>query len=203
VKLKSIFGILLLLLSIHSYGQFLNITDFGAKEGANVNNAVAIQKAIDSCAVKGGIVLVPPGKYYTGTIYLKSNVTLSVMKGAELIGSPDLKAYPVNVVSVKTRPPHRSTWPSMPSRALIYADAASHISITGEGTLNGNGRNKAFQTKDDDPNRPKLIMFVGCRDVNVRDIHLMNSAFWMQHYFACDGVRISGVTVFNHGNLNK
>jgi polygalacturonase len=147
--------------------------------------------------------LVPPGKYYTGTVYLKSNVTLSVMKGAELIGTPDLKDYPSNTVSVKTRPPHRPSWPSMPSRALIYADGVSHISITGEGTINGNGTANAFKTKDDDPNRPKLIMFVGCRDVTVRDIHLMNSAFWMEHYFACDGVRISGITVFNHGNLNN
>ncbi|MDF2432238.1 MAG: hypothetical protein JWP44_1869 [Mucilaginibacter sp.] len=203
MKLKLIFSILIVLFYNCTYAQFLNIVTFGAKEGSNVNNAVAIQKTIDKCAEKGGIVLIPPGKYYTGTIYLKSNVTLSIMKGAELIGSPYLKDYPVNSVSAKTRPPHRPNWPSMPSRALIYADGASHISIIGEGTINGNGRSKDFQTQDDDPNRPKVIMFVACKDVNVRDIHLMNSAFWMQHYFACDGVRISGISVYNHGNLNN
>ncbi|MFL9485104.1 glycoside hydrolase family 28 protein [Chitinophagaceae bacterium LWZ2-11] len=203
MKLKPIFSILTVLCCNFIYGQTFNIVSFGAKEGSSVNNAAAIQKAIDKCAIKGGIVLVPPGIFYTGTIYLKSNVTLSVMKGAELIGSPYLKDYPVNTISVKTRPPHRPNWPSMPSRALIYADAATHISIVGEGTINGNGKSKDFQTADDDPNRPKVIMFTGCKDVNVRDVHLMNSAFWLQHYFACDGVRITGITVFNHGNLNN
>lgn len=203
MKLKLFFAGLGVLFCSCTRGQSLNIVSFGAKEGSDLNNAPAIQRAIDKCAAKGGVVLVPPGKFYTGTIYLKSNVTLTVMKGAELIGTPNLKDYPQNTVSVKTRPPHRPNWPSMPSRALIYADGVDHISITGEGTINGNGRSKDFQTKDDDPNRPKVLMFVGCKDVNVRDIHLINSAFWLQHYFACDGVRISGVTVFNHGNLNN
>ncbi len=125
------------------------------------------------------------------------------MKGAELIGTPHLKDYPENKISVKTRPSHRPQWPYMPSRAIIYADAAEHISITGEGTINGNGKSSEFKTADDDPRRPKLIMFVGCKDVNVQDIHLMNSAFWMQHYFACDGVKIRSISVFNHGNLNN
>ncbi|WP_316823950.1 glycoside hydrolase family 28 protein [Pedobacter miscanthi] len=203
MKNKLIGAFVALLLSTSSFAQVLNIVSFGAKEGSNLNNAKAIQNAIDKCAQKGGIVLVPPGKYYSGTIYLKSNVTLSVMKGAELVGSPFLKDYPVNTVSAKTRPPHRPQWPSMPSRALIYADGQSHISITGEGTINGNGLSKEFKTRDDDPNRPKMIMFVACKDVNVRDIHLRNSAFWLQHYFACDGVRITGVNVYNHGNLNN
>lgn len=203
MKLKKLTIIPFIILAVHSYSQSTDITRFGAKEGENVNNAAAIQKAIDKCAIKGGIVLVPPGKYYTGTIILKSNVTLSVMKGAELIGTPSLKDYPENKITVKTRPPHRPQWPSMPSRALIYADAAEHISIIGEGTINGNGKSREFKTADDDPRRPKLIMFVGCRDVNVQDVHLMNSAFWMQHYFACDGVKIRGISVFNHGNLNN
>jgi polygalacturonase len=199
----SLFTAPLLLISVYSRSQSLDITRFGAKEGSNLNNAAAIQKAIDKCAVKGGVVLIPPGKYYTGTIHLKSNVTLSLMKGAELIGTPNLRDYPENTISVKTRPPHQPQWPSMPSRALIYADAAEHISIIGEGTINGNGKAREFKTQDDDPRRPKLLMFVGCRDVNIRDIHLINSAFWMQHYFACDGVKISGISVYNHGNLNN
>ena len=201
--ISTILSTFLILLSIDGYCQSIDITKFGAKEGDDVNNALAIQKAIDQCSRKGGVVLVPPGRFYTGTIVLKSNVTLSLMKGAEIIGTPHLKDYPENTISVKTRPPHRPQWPSMPSRALIYADAAENISIIGEGTINGNGKASEFKTQDDDPRRPKLIMFVGCKDVNIRDIHLMNSAFWMQHYFACDGVKISGISVYNHGNLNN
>jgi polygalacturonase len=203
MKLNLLFSMLSLFFYSYSCGQSLNVVDFGAEEGSDVNNASAIQKAIDRCAIKGGVVLVPPGKFYTGTIRLKSNVTLSLMKGAELIGSPHLKDYPENPISVRTRPPHRPQWPSMPSRALIYADTGSNISIIGEGTINGNGKSPEFKTKDDDPRRPKVIMLVGCKNVEVRDIHLLNSAFWMQHYFACDGVKIIGVSVYNHGNLNN
>lgn len=81
MKLKNLIILPLVILTTQSYCQLFDITKFGAKEGENVNNATAIQKVIDRCAIKGGIVLVSPGKYYTGTIILKSNVTLSVMKG--------------------------------------------------------------------------------------------------------------------------
>lgn len=184
-------------------GQYYDITRFGAKAGVAVNNAPAIQKAIDKCARTGGTVVIPPGRFQSGTIRLRSHVTLRVENGAVLLGSPFLKDYPVNRVSVRTRPPHKPNWPAMPSRALIYADSAQQVSIDGEGTIDGNGASPEFLTQDDDPNRPKLLMFVGCRNVSVQHVLLTNSAFWMQHYFACDGVTIHGLRVYNHNNLNN
>lgn len=75
--ISTFFTALLFFFPAPSFCQSFDITKFGAKEESNINNAVAIQKAIDKCTIKGGVVLVPPGKFYTGTIILKSNVSLN------------------------------------------------------------------------------------------------------------------------------
>jgi polygalacturonase len=90
----------------------------------------------------------------------------------------------------------------MPSRALIYADSVENIGIVGEGTIDGNGKSPAFITEDDNPNRPKLIFIVNCKRVKVENLRFQNTAFWLQHYFACDGVYIKGLNIYNHGNKN-
>lgn len=76
--------------------QDTNIVDFGAKSDGVTINTEAIQKAINQTAVKGGTVLIPQGEFLSGTIYLKSNVTLYIQKGGMLKGSPNLKDYPEN-----------------------------------------------------------------------------------------------------------
>jgi polygalacturonase len=191
-----------LCIQYNGYGQDTNIKDFGALADGITINTSAIQKAIDQTAVKGGRVVIPQGEYLSGTIYLKSNVTLYIEKGGMLKGSPHLKDYPENTPSVSGMKPHRAFWKSMPSRALVYADNLDNISLLGEGTIDGNGLSPAFVTKDDDPNRPKLIFVVNCRNVRVQNLRFQNTAFWLQHYFACDGVIIRGLNIYNHGNKN-
>jgi hypothetical protein len=199
---KSQFYLLFLFISVFSQAQDTNILDFGAKADGATINTMAIQKAIDQTAIKGGTVTIPQGEFLSGTIYLKSNVTIAIKKGGMLKGSPNLMDYPENTPSVKGMKPHRAFWKSMPSKALIYADNVDNIGLTGEGVIDGNGTSPTFLTKDDDPNRPKLIFVVNCRKVRVENLKLQNSAFWLQHYFACDGVTIKGLTIYNHGNKN-
>src|SRR6266567_503515 len=71
-----------------------NVRDYGAKgDGATLDTA-ALNKAIEACATAGGgQVLVPPGKYLTGTVHLKSDVTLMLEAGATILGTPDLDQY--------------------------------------------------------------------------------------------------------------
>jgi Glycosyl hydrolases family 28 len=199
---KPYLSCLFLWLTTFVQAQDTNITDFGAKSDGTTINTEAIQKAIDQTAVKGGRVVIPQGEFLSGTIYLKSNVTLYIQKGGMLKGSPNLKDYPENTPSVKGMKPHRAFWKSMPSKALVYADNADNIGLMGEGIIDGNGKSPAFLTKDDDPNRPKLIFVVNCRKVRVENLRFQNTAFWLQHYFACDGVIIKGLNIYNHGNKN-
>src|SRR4051794_26402326 len=77
-----------------------NVRDYGAVADGKQLDTVALNKAIDACAAagggkggRGGQVLIPPGKYLTGTVHLKSNVAIVLDAGAELIGTPDLDRY--------------------------------------------------------------------------------------------------------------
>jgi polygalacturonase len=205
MKIKALYFQFLLVFFFFSnrlFAQDTNIKDFGAIADGVTINTVFIQKAIDQTAIKGGRVVIPQGEFLSGTIYLKSNVTLYIEKGGMLKGSPNLIDYPENNPSVKGMKPHRAFWKSMPSRALVYADNVENIGLLGEGIIDGNGRSPAFLTKDDDPNRPKLIFIVNCRKVRVENLRFQNTAFWLQHYFACDGVIIKGLNIYNHGNKN-
>lgn len=64
------------------YSMEYNVLDFGAKADGTTLNTIAIQNAIDACNKTGGVVIFPSGKYLTGTIYLKSNVSLYLQNGA-------------------------------------------------------------------------------------------------------------------------
>ena len=111
----------------------LLITKFGAKAGTDAT--AAIKKAIEACAkAGGGRVVVPAGEFITGAIHLKSNVNLHVSKGATLKFSTDPEKY---LPIVHTR------WEGMELMHLspfIYAYEQTNIAITGEGTLDGQGK---------------------------------------------------------------
>jgi polygalacturonase len=86
-----------------------------------------------AAAVGGGIVVVPQGIWRTGTLVLKSFVTLHLDPGSTLSGSTDLKDYPRYI------PALRSYVDRQVFRSLIYSEGAEHIAITGSGTIDGNG----------------------------------------------------------------
>ena len=169
--------------------QDFDVMAHGAIGDGKSLNTVAIQKAIDAAAAaKGGRVVFPPGRYLSGTIRLKSRVTLHLEKGATLLGSTDLSHYQrLNFL------------------ALVMADNQEDIGISGEGVIDGQGKviaeavigpikpgkyPDAGETK-----RPVIINFRNCRGVTVRDITLRESACWVQHYRDCDRVLIENITV--------
>lgn len=176
-----------------------DITEFGATSDTTMLSTSAIQNAIDECSREGGgRVVVPPGNFKTGSILLKSNVHLYLEEGATIYGSTDIKDYvPVtsSYVSLRT---------GIPTIQLIYADSVENVSITGFGTIDGRG--KAFPKlswNDEGITRPHLLRIIRGKDISVRGITLKNSACWMQHYLACDRLKIDGITVFNRNNYNN
>src|SRR5436190_18536299 len=71
-----------------------NVRDHGATGDGTTHDTAALNKAVEACAAAGGgQVLFPPGRYLTGTIHLKSNVTLQLDAGAEIVGTSDLQQY--------------------------------------------------------------------------------------------------------------
>jgi polygalacturonase len=174
------------------------ITDFGAKSDTTVLSTAAIQTAIDCCANEGGRVVVPAGNFKTGTIVLRSNVNLHLESGATLYGSTDLRDYrrmKSSYISLRTH---------TPTIQLIYADSVENVVIDGYGTIDGQGRGfKKLSWNDEGITRPHLLRFIQSRDIVVKDINLRNSGCWMQHYLACDRVRIDGIKVTNRNNYNN
>jgi polygalacturonase len=206
IKTEKLFGLSIFTILILSHFFTLgntstfNICDFGAVGDNKTINTEAIQNAIDRCSEKGGKVFFPAGDYISGTIYLKSNVTLHLSGNAKLIGSTNIKDYPHNTPAYKF---YGDTWVK---QSLIYAEKQENIAITGTGTIDGQGW--AFKTTtrkkpDRYMNRPYVLWFVECTNVRVENIFMTNSAMWMQHYLACNKVRVKGIRVFNHCNYNN
>ncbi|TKC63644.1 glycoside hydrolase family 28 protein [Pedobacter hiemivivus] len=171
-----------------------NILAYGAIPDGKKVNTKNIQEAIDECAKNnGGRVVVPAGKFITGTIYLKSKVNLYLEKGAVLSGSTDLNDYPEN-----SSPVFEGL-----NLSLVFAENVKDISISGTGLIDGNGDDPVFERVDNNPRRPKILFFIGCNNIVVSNIALKNSAFWVQHYLACDKVEIKGINVYSHSNFNN
>ena len=181
-----------------SNGDYL-ITDFGAKADEHTLNSVFIQACIDACAKTGGRVVVPPGTFRTGTIYLKSNVELHLARNAILSGSIELSDYPENSVDL------RSYSDNYVKQALIWAYDQDNLAITGDGTIQGNGESPSFHFNPREPylRRPYLIRFVRCSKIKIAGVSMIGSAMWMQQYLGCTDLRITGIASYNHSNKNN
>lgn len=172
--------------------------DFGAKGDSKTIDTKAIQAAIDSCHNSGGgKVYLHSGTFISGTLYLKSNVTLYIEAGTTLKGSDNLEHFP----SIPSN--HSAYQKSLETnKMLIYAEDVKNISILGRGTIDGNG-NHWVEGPYGFPSfskRPRIIHFRGCENVTIRDITLYNSASWVQSYQSCRNMVIDGITVDSREN---
>lgn len=207
--MKTLFLTLLLLTSAlrsATPDSAFNARDYSAKGDGKSLETAAINRAVDACAgAGGGVVYLPPGNYLMGTIVLKSHVTLEIAGGARVLGSQHPEDYP----------PVTNVWEAGQKiiAPLIYAENAENITITGRGTIDGQGqvwwkpildakaRNKsaggapALASSSAATARPQLIRLVRCRDVVIEKINLTNSPEWNVHPLLCEFVRVDGVTI--------
>ena len=206
---KNIFSLLsiLLLLSCSNNKEF-NIVDYGAVADGKTINTQFIQKAIDACHEKGGgKVIIPEGTFVTGTIYIKDNVNLHIEEKAILKGSPSFEDYPDNTVKYVNSFTHPNFGHTFGSKALIFAEGVRNVSITGKGTIDGNGDNPVFQLGNDETaesrRRPCMMLFIDSKNIKVYDLNLRNSAYWLQNYLGCDTLHLKGLNIYNHTNFNQ
>ncbi|HEY4286293.1 MAG TPA: TIM barrel protein [Puia sp.] len=186
--------------SVACPAQMLEVTALGARGDGVTDNTAVLQKAIDSCAVTGGKVYFPAGTFLSATLYLKSNVTLYLSGGATILGYPEASHYPYQQTGIRF---YGDQWAR---QSLIFCKDQVNVAIEGHGTIDGQGGRFVTTTlkkPDRYRNRPYLLWFAGCKNVSVKDVHLKNSAFWMQHYLCCDNVHVDGITIWNHSNKNN
>ena len=188
---------LCLLVSSLALADDLSIKLTGASPDTTVVSTVQIQKAIDMVAAAGGgRVIIPPGQWVTGTLFLKSYVYLHLEPGAILLGSRNLKDYPLQEWR------HESPGKL---RHLVTAKKQHHTGITGQGTIDGRGPSfwEPIKQMPDwivgNPDRiTRWIEFTNCQDVLIRDVTLTSSPEWTLHLFECDRVTVDNIRIENH-----
>ncbi|HKK61101.1 MAG TPA: glycosyl hydrolase family 28 protein, partial [Bacteroidales bacterium] len=191
-------------LSVASGVVFNIITDYGARGGGEATDTKYIQLAIDDAEkAGGGTVILPPGVYRSGTLFLKDNVTFRVMAGATLLGSPNIDDYT------------EMTWGHNKDRQpyhLIVAKGKENVTIEGKGIIDGNGEKfwKPYQKDEDgkmitprwimaqDKKVSPLIEIVESRNIYIKDVTIKTGGGWNLHLHDCDIAKISGINITNN-----
>jgi hypothetical protein len=173
-------------------GRTIDAATAGAVgDGATLNTA-SIQRAIDQLAAGGGGTLrLSKGRYLTGTIELKSHVTLRLEKDATLLGSTDVADY-------RNLDPFIDGSGNPMGHALIVAVDADHAGIEGSGTVDGQGpalksAQKTFAV------RPLLVRWVRSTNVTMRGVLLTNPGAWTLNFYRTRGAVVDGITIRTRG----
>jgi polygalacturonase len=192
------------------------ITDYGAVGDGKTMNTKAIQAEIDKIAANGGgTLVVPKGVFMSGALFFKQGVNLLIETGGVLKGTIDKSEYP----QINTRwEGEERVWTS----AFINFDHMTHVSVTGDGTIDGSGDlwmqreprirgrigrggttqpafNPGAQAAATNPaqrlGRPRLICFSNCQDVHISDLHLIKQAIWCLHILYSQNVDVDNLSI--------
>ena len=195
-------GALLLCGIEFSFAQTVyDVTAAGAVGDGKTDDAKAIQQTIDRCSAEGGgRVLFPRNHtFLAGPIELKSNVELHLEATATLKANPDESIYQLSAFGENRG--EGMLW--------LYANDAENLSITGKGTIHGNGI--AFMGKELDDSyelkpladqtfdpRPHVLTLTAVKNLTIRDVTIKEGAYWTVHLIGCDGAVIDGIQLLNN-----
>ena len=193
----NILAVILNLFAVSILAQY-NVGKFGAKGNGIDLDTPAFQKAVDEAFKNGGgTVEVPAGTFLIGTVILKDNVGIHLQPGSTILGSPDYNDYTEITHDYDSR-----TNGLYAKYFIFFAEGAGNISITGTGSVDGNGL-KNYQRSDPQNLRPFMIRLVNCHDVTIRDIRLLESANWTLHLLGCRNVIVDGIVIENKTRSNR
>ena len=178
---------------MNTLGRRYVLTDYGVLAGSTEVQTQQIQAVIDRCAQEGGgVVVVPTGTFKTGALFFKQGTHLHLSEGAVLLGSDRIIDFPILTTRIEGETCKYFA-------ALVNADGLDGFTITGKGTIDGNGlkywqefwirRQWNPQCTNKDAQRPRLTYVSNSRNVTIQDVHLINSPFWTNHVYKSDHVR--------------
>jgi polygalacturonase len=188
-------------LELQNLGKRYVITDFGVLLDSTKVQTKEIQLVIDKASKSGGgVIVIPKGVFLSGALFFGAKTCLYIKKEGVLKGSDNIDDYP-----------------KMPSRiegqnldyfpALVNAYGVDGFSISGNGTINGNGKKfwEAFwKRRSENPEctnlevfRPRLIFVQNSNNVQFQDVKLINSGFWTNHFYKCKNIKLLGLYIFS------
>jgi polygalacturonase len=202
-----------------SQKEFL-ITNYGSIADGKTLNTVSIQKAIDAAfANKGGRVVFSKGIFLSGSIVLKSNVSLYFEEGSVLLGSTNPKDYFNMAFEGRPVSPKNDDNSQM---ALILAHKANNISLRGNGKIDGQGLKLAlnidslhhadiaidpkYSLRRNRPNetmRPKLFRFSQCENVLIEGLNAGEASCWGLSFELCTNLTLNNLTIVNRSYWNN
>ena len=190
---------------LSTLGKQYTLTDYRIFADGRIHTH-EIQNLIDKAAADGGgVIVVPEGTYMTGGLHFKQGTHLYLAKGATLLGSDFIGDYPLGKTRIEGE---TCTY----FGALINADGLDGFTISGEGTIDGNGlryhqqfwlrRKWNRQCTNKDEQRPRLVYISNCKNVQIEGVNLQNSAFWTNHVYKSENVKFIGCHIYSLGKPN-
>ena len=165
-----------------------DVKSYGATGSAKAADTTAINRAIDAAnAAGGGTVFFPAGTYVSGSIHLKSNVTLYLDSGAVIQASADPEAYDPaepNPSIEKYQDYGHSHW----RNSLLWGEGVENVAILGQGLING----KALTREAGKRIGNKAISLKLSRNVTIRDISML-----LCGHFAILATGVDNLTIDN------
>ena len=188
------------IVNIDTLGKKYTITDYGVANDSTILQTEKIQAVIDRAAENGGgVIIIPKGTFLSGSIFFKPKTHLYMEEGAVLKGSDDISNFAI----VNTRIEGQSL---KYFAALVNADKVNGFTISGKGTINGNGHRywKSFWLRRQvipkctnmDELRPRLVYISNSNDVQISGVRLMNSPFWTTHIYRCNNIKLLNLHIF-------
>lgn len=184
----------------------LDVTRFGARGDAKTDCTGALQAALDTCPAQG-TVYVPAGVYISYPLFLKSDTTLYLEKGAVLLGGLDTTRYPIlpGVVTTTDEADEISyaTWEGNPMdshASLLTALDKTNVLVTGEGTIDGNAQKATWWQNPKVKQiawRPRTIFAARCTNLTLQGVTVQNSPSWTVHPYYCENVKVLNVFISN------
>lgn len=176
---------------VTTLGRQYVVTDYGVTTDSTVVQTQALQHLIDRMAQDGGgVMVVPEGTFLTGALFFRQGTHLHVQ--GKLKGSDRIMDYPILLTRIEGETCKYFS-------ALVNADGLDGFTISGQGTIDGNGlsywqefwmrRQWNPQCTNKDAQRPRLTYISNCQNVTIQDVRLVNSPFWTNHVYMSHHVR--------------